>query len=63
MKLFLVNSRNHLNNNNKSVVEGVPYGLAKSKDIYYNTSAMPRLKITNYIFTKKKRKRNKKSRK
>ena len=60
MKLFLVNSRKHLNNNNKSILEGVPYGLAKSKDIEYNTSAMPRLRITNYIFTKKKRKRNKK---
>ena len=63
MKLFLVNSRNHLNNNNKSVVEGVPYGLAKSKDIEYTTSAMPRLKIINYIFTKKRRTRNNKSRK
>ena len=63
MKLFLVNSRKHLNNNNKSILEGAPYGLAKSKDIDYTTSAMPRLKIINYIFTKKKRKRNKKSRK
>ena len=63
MKLFLVNSRKHLNNNNKSILEGVPYGLAKSKDIEYNTSAMPRLRITNYIFTKKKRKKIKKSRK
>jgi len=63
MKLFLVNSRNHLNNNNKSVVEGVPYGLAKSIDIEYTTSAMPRLKIINYIFKKKRRKRNNKSRK
>ena len=63
MKLFLVNSRNHLNNNNKSVVEGVPYGLAKSIDIEYTTSAMPQLKIINYIFTKKRRKRNNKSRK
>ena len=63
MKLFLVNSRKHLNNNNKSILEGVPYGLAKSKDIEYNTSAMPPLKITNNIFTKKKRKRSKKSRK
>ena len=34
MKLFLVNSRNHLDNN-KSVVEGLPYGLAKVKDIEY----------------------------
>ena len=63
MKLFLVNSRNHLNNNNKSVVEGVPYGLAKSIDIEYTTSAMPPLKIINYIFKKKRRKRNNKSRK
>ena len=59
MKLFLVNSRNHLDNN-KSVVEGLPYGLAKVKDIEYTSSAMPRLKIINYIFTKKRRKRNNK---
>ena len=62
MQLFLVNSRNHLNNNNKSVVEGVPYGLAKVKDIEYNHSAMPELKMTNYTSTKKKkRRRSKKS--
>ena len=62
MQLFLVNSRNHLNNNNKSVVEGVPYGLAKIKDIEYNHSAMPELKMTNYTSTKKKkRRRSKKS--
>ena len=61
MQLFLVNSRNHLNKNNKSVVEGVPYGLAKAKDIEYNHSAMPELKMTNYTSTKNKRRRSKKS--
>ena len=54
MKLFLVNSRKHLNSNNKSVVEGLPYGFAKSKDIEHNRSAMPELKMTNYTSTKKK---------
>ena len=64
MNLFLVNSRKHLNNNNKSVEEGVPYGLAKAKDIAHNRSPIPELKMTNYISTKKKKiRRIKKSRK
>ena len=64
MNLFLVNSRKHLNNNNKSVEEGVPYGLAKAKDIAHTLSPIPELKMTNYISTKKKKiRRIKKSRK
>ena len=64
MNLFLVNSRKHLNNNNKSVEEGVPYGLAKAKDIAHTRSPIPELKMTNYISTKKKKiRRIKKSRK
>ena len=64
MNLFLVNSRKHLNNNNKSVEEGVPYGLAKAKDIAHTRSPIPELKMTNYISTKKKKiRRSKKSRK
>ena len=64
MNLFLVNSRKHLNNNNKSVEEGVPYGLAKTKDIAHTLSPIPELKMTNYISTKKKKiRRIKKSRK
>ena len=64
MNLFLVNSRKHLNNNNKSVEEGVPYGLAKAKDIAHTRSPIPELKMTNYTSTKKKKiRRSKKSRK
>ena len=64
MNLFLVNSRKHLNNNNKSVEEGVPYGLAKAKDIAHTRSPIPELKMTNYTSTKKKKiRRIKKSRK
>ena len=64
MNLFLVNSRKHLNNNNKSVEEGVPYGLAKAKEIAHTPSPIPELKMTNYISTKKKKiRRSKKSRK
>lgn len=64
MNLFLVNSRKHLNNNNKSVEEGVPYGLAKAKDIAHTLSPIPELKMTNYTSTKKKKiRRSKKSRK
>ena len=64
MNLFLVNSRKHLNNNNKSVEEGVPYGLAKAKDIAHTRSPIPELKMTNYTSTKKKKiRRGKKSRK
>jgi poly-gamma-glutamate synthesis protein (capsule biosynthesis protein) len=61
MKLFLVNSRKHLNSNNKSVVEGLPYGFAKAKNIEYTDSTMPGLKKATYISTKKKRKRKKNS--
>ena len=64
MNLFLVNSRKHLNNNNKSVEEGVPYGLAKAKEIAHTPSPIPELKMTNYISSKKKKiRRSKKSRK
>ena len=64
MNLFLVNSRKHLNNNNKSVEEGVPYGLAKAKDIAHTRSPIPELKMTNYTSTKKKKiRRSKKRRK
>ena len=64
MNLFLVNSRKHLNNNNKSVEEGVPYGFAKAKDIAHTRSPIPELKMTNYTSTKKKKiRRSKKSRK
>ena len=64
MNLFLVNSRKHLNNNNKSVEEGVPYGLAKAKDISHTPSPIPELKMTNYISSKKKKiRRSKKTRK
>lgn len=63
MNLFLVNSRKHLNNNNKSVEEGVPYGLAKAKDIAHTRSPIPELKMTNYTSTKKKKIGSKKSRK
>ena len=64
MNLFLVNSRKHLNNNNKSVKEGVPYGLAKAKEIAHTPSPIPELKMTNYISSKKKKiRRSKKSRK
>tara|TARA_B100001057_G_C22834365_1_gene944660 strand:+ start:1264 stop:2484 length:1221 start_codon:yes stop_codon:yes gene_type:complete len=64
MNVFLVNSRKHLNNNNKSVEEGVPYGLAKAKDISHTPSPIPELKMTNYISSKKKKiRRSKKTRK
>ena len=64
MNLFLVNSRKHLNNNNKSVEEGVPYGLAKAKDISHTPIPIPELKMKNYNSTKKKKiRRSKKSRK
>ena len=64
MNLFLVNSRKHLNNNNKSVEEGVPYGLAKAKEIAHTPSPIPELKMTNYTSIKKKKiRRRKKSKK
>jgi len=61
MRIFLVNSRKHLNNNNKSIKEGIPYGIVKTKDIKFIHSPITDFKIPNFTkkSLKKKRKRKK----
>ena len=56
MKTFLNNSRQHLNNNNLEIAEGIPFGYAKTLPIELKQNKLPELRKIEFPAKKKKKK-------
>ena len=54
MKTFLNNSRQHLNNNNLEIAEGIPFGYAKRLPIELKQNKLPELRKIKFSAKKEK---------